>query len=245
MTHRRQMGIAAVALLAMACAKGERQQAASDSTAGATSAAQRSAKMVGQIPAKPLPGALTKPIEQYTGAELYALVSRLTFTGGAERARRCKNSAGCGGTKPTKTTRVRVDAVAGEDSLGTNLPQYGVIAARASNRGGAADAMYGMRPGARYEYYLIVLPGPAGGSPTWQLQQLEVVGKGRAHSKLMVGKFVGCNHPFVPGARADFKTCAQIPVRPASFGMPMQGDEGFLWISCIWGCCVSEPGNPS
>jgi hypothetical protein len=61
-----------------------------------------------------------------------------------------------------------------------------------------------------------------------------------------MGKFVPCNHPFVKGARADFRTCDPNWVRPASNGALMQADggEGFLWISCVFGCCVSEPSIP-
>ena len=64
-----------------------------------------------------LPGALTKPIDQYTGDEFYQFVQRLRWGGGAERERQCKGNPGCSGENPARLTRVRVDAVDGQDSI--------------------------------------------------------------------------------------------------------------------------------
>ena len=195
--------------------------------------------------AAPQPGALAKPVDQLTGDELYAFTHGLTFTGGQERQRRCRGQAACRGPNPGQSTRLRIDAVRDEDSLttGAGLPANGAIAARGLNRGQLADSMYGMRPGAAYEYYLIVLPGAQGGAATWRLEELTTTPGSRSHRSVMTGAFKGCNHPFVRGARADFKTCAQAaPVRQASMGRLLQTEiEPPIWIACAVGCCTSDP----
>jgi hypothetical protein len=191
------------------------------------------------------PGALPKPVDQMTGDELYTFTHGLNFTGGQERQRRCRGEPTCRGPNPTRFTRLRIDAVGGEDSLttGPGLSTNGTIAARGLNRGQLADSMYGMRPGQPYEFYVIVLPDPQGGNATWRLEELTTTPGSRSHRSIMTGAFKGCNHPFVPGARADFKTCAQAaPVRQASFGALLQTDsDPPIWISCAAGCCTSDP----
>jgi hypothetical protein len=194
--------------------------------------------------ATPQRGALPKPIDQMTGDELYTFTHGLTFTGGQERQRRCRGQ-GCGGPKPAKSTRLRVDAVGGEDSLttGPGLSANGTVAARGLNRGQLADSVYNTRPGQGYEYYLIVLPGPQGGNAIWRLEELTTAGGSRSHKSISTGAFKACNHPFVRGARADFKTCAQAaPVRQASFGAFLQTEiDPPIWIACAFGCCTSDP----
>src|SRR6185503_253400 len=73
-------------------------------------------------------GDLTKPIEQYTGDELAALVNRVQYGQGAERSRGCHGTAECAAGQ---RTNVRIDAVADADSLGAgSTGAYGTIAAR-------------------------------------------------------------------------------------------------------------------
>lgn len=243
MISRRVVPVAVLVVLA-ACGKADNRAAQGDTTA-AGSAAATAARSLAAARRAQLPGELTKPISQYSGAELQALVQGLTFVGGAERSRRCKDSPGCGGTNPSQRTSVRVDAVDGVDSLSTtNIPQYGIVALRALNRGKATESMYNMKAGGQYEYYLIVLPGGVNGaSATWQLQEVHK-GAAPTHAGVMTGSFKGCDHPFVRGARADFKSCANATVRPASFGNLLQTDgQDPLWISCAQGCCISETGS--
>ena len=104
--------------------------------------------------------------------------------------------------------------------------------------------MYGMAPGARFEYFLIVLPGRAGGSASWRLEQLDTTSGSRVHRSIGTGVFQGCNHPFVRGARADFKSCASATIRPAAFGRVMQqGGDDPIWFSCAEGCCTADGGS--
>lgn len=191
---------------------------------------------------KALSGDLTKPLAQYTGDEFFALVRGLNYGSGADRQRRCRGNADCAGGRRTS---VRVDAVADADSLSPgNLPQYGVIAALAVNHGADVEDRYGMQPGGRFAYYLIVLPS-AGGTARWALEELDVAGNNRAHRTVASGRFNQCNHPYVRGARADFKTCAGaaglIQASLVSFGSVRQGrDDEPLWIGCASGCCTSD-----
>ena len=91
---------------------------APDSTAaGATPPAPANSVAATTPTAAALPGALTKPIDQYTGDEFYDFVQKLKWGGGVEKARKCKGDPGCSGTKPSKETKVRVDAVDGQDSI--------------------------------------------------------------------------------------------------------------------------------
>jgi hypothetical protein len=185
-----------------------------------------------------------KPLAQYTGDEFFALVGGLRYGGGSDRQRRCRGNADCAGTRRIS---VHADAVVDADSLSPgNLPQYGIVAARALNHGSDTEARYGMQPSPRRTYYLVVLP--AAGSATWTMEEMDVVGTTRSHRTVATGRLTLCNHPFVRGARADFKTCAQASggAMPASFGFSMQGDDDPpLWISCASGCCTADAASRS
>jgi hypothetical protein len=221
-------------LLAMGCGRAEQSKARPE-TAAAAGGGQATPS---------LPGTLAKPLDQYSGDELFSLTRQLRFGGGVEVARRCRGRAECRGSRPNASTRIRVDAVAGGDSLNpANVPTNGVIAARALNHGQYADTMYNTRPGAEYENYLIVTPVPGSATAAWRLEELTTTAGQRTHRTLATGTFRGCNHTFVPGRGplADFKTCAQAAtIRPASFGGFLQGIESPIWIDCFVGCCTAE-----
>jgi len=242
------IGVAAIALVTASCSSGERRQTDSNAAArGATASANQAAPTTARLSqgaGSPQPGALTKPLEQYSGDELYAFVHGLTFTGGAERQRRCRE-AGCAGAQPTQSVQVRVDAVDTQDSLSAQtMARNGVVAARATSRGQGTELMYGIRPGSGFEYYLIVAPAADAQSATWRLVELTTSGAQRSHRTLATGAFTECHHSFVRGARADFKTCAQAAtVRPAAFGLPFQDSDPPIWISCASGCCTADPGG--
>jgi hypothetical protein len=188
-----------------------------------------------------LTGDLTKPLAQYTGAQFAALVQPLRYGQGAQRARRCRGPAAC---TAGRQVQVRVDAVADADSLApTNLSRFGVIAARVRNTGAEMESRYNMRGGTQYTYYLIVLPTPAGAA-TWVLEEVDVQGNNVAHRTVASGRFLGCNHPFVRGARADFRTCAQsgagrASLLPVAFEKQVLEDPP-LWVGCALGCCIAE-----
>ena len=123
----------ACVLFLMAC--GRSGDDAADSVAGAPSTLAATA-----LPARAAD--LTKPVDQYTGAEFFSHVRGLQYVGGNERERRCRGCAA------TQRTRVRVDGVEGADSVGpSNVPQFGIVVARGLNRGGQQEDRYGMRPG--------------------------------------------------------------------------------------------------
>jgi hypothetical protein len=193
----------------------------------------------------PLPGQLTKPIDQYTGDELYAFVQGLQWGGGAERDRKCKGDPQCDGTNPPKHTVVRVDAVNGQDSISaTTVPANGVVSARALNRGTLDEQRYGFKANPRLEYYMIVLPG-SGGNGRWQFEELDTTPGARRHSSIGTGTFTPCsNHQYRRGRvnRANFYTCADSPgadsVQKSNlllFAAPTDP----VWIACAAGCCIA------
>jgi hypothetical protein len=238
--------LTAVAVAALAgCSKADAPPTDSAAAAAAQNAQQTIAPAVGSGAAgrAAMPGALVKPIDDYTGDELYELVRRLTFTGGQTRQRGCKNDPGCGSTK---RTTVAVAAVATQDSIGpTTMPQYGVVYVRAINTGDAEEARYSMVPNAnRYEYYLIITNDTSGKAMQWRLEQLDTTPGARRHSSAGTGRFVGCNHPWKPGARADFKTCANSASANDSIvrlGLALQGAiDDPMWTECGMGCCEAR-----
>lgn len=180
-------------------------------------------------------GDLTKPIDQYSGEELASFAGRLGYGQGAERSRACRDTPECASGQRTS---VRIDAVADADSLGPgSVGAYGTVAARLINRGQGTEGRYGMRGGGRQIHILIVMPG----GQAWRLEELDQQGSAWSHRMIGSGRLNGCNHPFVRGARADFKTCAQgaggATVSPA---LAMQGFDAPMWISCASGCCTAE-----
>ncbi|MDB4891490.1 MAG: hypothetical protein JWL61_3345 [Gemmatimonadetes bacterium] len=237
----------AVVLVALACSKSDAPPADTTAKAPDTSAAASVAPQAlvgaarGLKKNKPMPGDLTKPIDDYTGDEFRDLVKKLSFVGGHERPRKCKDDPACSGSK---RTLVLVDAVATQDSLSASTaPQFGIVYVRAINKGDAPEARYGMLPSNKqYEYYMIVTADSAGTGMQWRLEQFD--SKARTHSKFGEGKFVPCNHAWVAGAKADFKTCANSAAAHDSvmkLGLNLQGVDGDpIWASCAMGCCIGQ-----
>jgi hypothetical protein len=220
-----------------ACGKGE-SKAKTESTAAAAPPSPASATP---------PGALTKPIGQYSGDEFYALTRQLQYGGGGTHGRRCRGRAGCRGAGARDTTVIQVDGIVGDDSLSAaNLPANGAIAVRAVNRGQLADSLYNMRPDTTYENYLIVTPVPNSATATWILEELATTAGARAHRTIARGTLRECTgpgHPYQRGPHADFKTCEQAAqTRTASFGAMLQGGDPPIWFGCAFGCCTTDSG---
>ncbi len=245
----RRMGARSLAaglgvLIVTACGKGEMKSGKESATAGATAAAPAPAA----VATAPVPGALAKPIEQYSGDEFYTLTRQLQFGGGGRHGRRCRGRDGCRGPNARDTTVIQVDGVVGDDSLSAgNLPPNGAIAVRALNQGQFADSSYNLRPGTAYENYLIVTPVPNSATASWRLEELTTTAGARAHRTIATGTLRECTgpgHAFQRGPHADFKTCEQAAqVRPASFGAVLQGDGGPpIWFGCAVGCCTADGG---
>lgn len=230
---------AAVALLALAaCGRNDSRSADSAARLNVAQGPGGAARTAG-------PGELTKPLADYTGEEFHQLTQTLQYAGASERTRRCRGQ-GCETGNPPNTTLVRVEGIVGEDSVDlANVPQFGVIVSRGRNVGGLPDAMYGMRPGAPFSYFLVILPpAAAGGAARWQIEQLDVQGSNRSHSPLTTGFARGCNHPFRRGPGSDFRTCADTSVfRPAALRL-QAGGEAPWWFNCDDGCCTTDGPAP-
>ena len=230
--RRAQLSLIACVLLLASCQK--KDAALTDTT------------KVPPTVATAMPGALTKPLDAYSGDELYDFVRKLSFTGGHERDRRCKNATGCEGALATRRTKVQIDAVARQDSIApSNAGQFGVLYIRALNKGDAEEARYSLKPGANFEYFVIVSADSAG-AMRWRFEQLDTTEKARRHSQIGSGVFAGCNHKWIAGAAADFKTCemARGAARNDStvqLGLVLQaGDVEPAWAACSMGCCIAQ-----
>jgi hypothetical protein len=230
-----------LSLCLAACARSDRRTA-SDSAASAEARPPRGPVSANgpAVAAPAMPGALAKPIDAYSGDELYELTRTLTFAGSHERARHCKGSAAC---DAGATTLVQVSAVASQDSLAPgNVPEHGVLYVRAINKGGEEEAAYSLRAGNSLRYYMIVQRDPSG-ALRWRLEELETASP-RRHTRIASGRFLGCGHPWTPGARADFRTCemAERGDTVVTMGLALQVDDPPLWTSCSAGCCwFSQP----
>lgn len=240
-----RVGLLLLALVAGACAPKDRAPDSARSDSGGAGAVPPNTLATIPPAGAALPGQLTKPIDQYTGDEFYALVQRLQWGGGADRVRACKGDPGCGGTKPSKETTVRVDAVDGQDSISaTAVPTNGVVAVRALNRGSLVEERYGFKPDKKLEYYLIVLPGN-GNTSTWRLEELDTTSGARKHSSVGTGTFRPCNHPFQPKRvnRANFYNCQDSHMSDSvqKSGMVMfDPNTDPLWTDCAQGCCLAD-----
>lgn len=225
--------VVALALSLAACARSDKAPGSDSAASAATPRA-----LVGGRAARSYPGALTKPIDSYTGDEFYDLTQGLRYAGSHERERTCRNAPGCDGAKKTK---VQVSAVATQDSLGAaDVPPFGVVYVRAINRGDAEEARYGLEPGSALRYYMIVQRDSAG-ALRWRLERLDTA-RPRRHTQVGTGTFASCNHAadWKPGARADFKTC-EAPERAdtvVTLGLVLQGATDPIWTACGGGCCI-------
>jgi hypothetical protein len=219
----RQFHIAGVALSSMLAACGRADKAPQSD----------SAKPI----ARSYPGALTKPIDDYSGDEFYDLTHHLKYAGSHERVRKCNDSPDCEGPAPKRKTIVHVSAVATQDSLGAaNTPPFGVVYVRAINRGDAREARYGFRPGKSLRYYMIV-HRDSGDALRWRLEELETATP-RRHLQIGAGAFTSCGHTkWKPGARADFKTCDAAERGDSVVSLPLALQIP-LWIECAAGCCT-------
>ena len=233
---RARVAIACLTLAFTACAKGER-------SADSAAAAGKATVAPSTLAARPaMPGALTKPIDQYSGDEMYTLVQHLKWVGQHTRSRDCRNAVGCGGLHPTKKTDVEVGAVDTQDNLSDeNVPPDGVIYIQATNKGEDEEARYGLQPtkGGKIEYYMIATKD-AIGPLQWRLEELDTTPQHRSHKKISAGTIVGCTgHPVIPGARADFRSCnwkGTDSVQKAY--LTLEGVQDPMWSACAWGCCT-------
>jgi hypothetical protein len=237
--------LALVALLAgstlTACSSKERAPDTARTTAGGATPPAPAMSVAAAL-TESLPGRLTKPIDQYTGDEFYELVQRLKWGGGAVRDRPCKGDPGCGGDKPSKQTKVQVDAVDGQDSVSAKkVPTNGVVAVRALNRGPYTEDRYGFKVGKNLEYYLIVLPG-TDSTGRWQFEELDTTPGARRHTSVGTGTFTPCNHPFRKGRanRANFYTCPESASNDSlqKSNLMFAAPKPPVWTACAEGCCI-------
>jgi hypothetical protein len=233
----RRVSAALFPLVVAACGRTDRPPAAD--SIGVT---RRAARPTSVPHPRQYPGALTKPIDAYSGDELYDFTRGLTYAGSHSRDRRCRNAPGCEGTSPVRSTTVRVSAIATQDSLSAgDVPAFGVLTVQAINGGEAEEARYGMRPGATLRYYAIV-QGDSTGGLRWRLEELQTAVP-RRHVQVAAGRVQGCGHAWRAGARADFRSCtsADRPDSAVTPAMRLQMLDDPIWQICDMGCCTLVP----
>lgn len=238
-SRRGTLAAAVVSILFLGCAKKDKP---ADSGAAAASAVPAPGAPASLAATTSMPGALTKPIDAYSGDELYALTHGLKWVGKHTKSRDCRNAPGCGGAHPAKKTTVEVGAVDTQDDLSeSNVPENGVLYIQAVNKGDDEEARYGLLPSGngKLEYYMIASKTPQG-ALQWRLEELDTTPQHRAHKKVSAGTIVGCHHPVMRGARADFKTCADSMGTDSVKRMPLvlQGVQDPMWSACASGCCT-------
>ena len=243
---RHSLAFGVLTFFALACSKADAPRADSGSAPAAPSTGASASPSALRGPAQQLPGALAKPLDTYSGDELYAFVQALSFTADSVKDRKCKKNPACSASKPKKI-KVGVSAIAGQDSLSAaTTPQYGVVYIRAINQGDAEEARYNLTPGKQFQYYVVVLPDSAGGMK-WRMEQLDTTSGARRHASVGTGVFRPCPHAWSKGpAAASFKTCASGAAAHDSvvqLGLMKQApdnDSDPIWAKCSSGCCVGE-----
>jgi hypothetical protein len=229
-----------LALVLVACGKSDKPPASESAAASAPGGSRALAGAARS--ARTYPGALTKPIDSYTGDELFELTRGLRWVGSHERQRKCRGATGCDAATGAKRTLVQVSAVATQDSIGVgDVPPFGVVSVRAINRGDAEEARYGMRPGNALRYYLIV-QRDSGGGLGWRLEELQTAAP-RRHTRVASGHLSGCGHPWTPGARADFRSCTTPSRQDTVVTLPLLMQDALddpIWLACDEGCCIAN-----
>ena len=203
-----------------------------------------------------IPGALPLALDSMSADSLVAFASTLKFVGDITVGRRCDDDAGCAGDKPSQTARVTVSATDGAWVAGPgNLPANGLIMGRARNAG-HREARYGLRPGAQFEYYVIVVPGASPSRAAWRIEEVSGAAGQRAHRVVSQGEYASCGHPpwsSAPPIPVGFYSCDNSPHPKQSsfgsitFGSITLGSLGLavadpsltdpMWFGCGSGCC--------
>ena len=128
-----------------------------------------------------------------------------------------------------------------DDLSVSNVPTNGVLYIQAVNKGDDEEARYGLEPSrnGKIEYYMIATKS-APGALLWRLEELDTTPQHRSHKKIGAGTIVGCKHPMIRGARADFKTCSDWSGTDSVKRMPLilQGVQDPMWSACASGCCT-------
>lgn len=204
-----------------------------------------------KTPPPGIPGALPIALDSLSADSLVAFAASLKFVGDTTIARRCDDDpAGCAGNKPAQVARVTVAATEGAYVAGPGkLPANGVIMGRVRSAG-HREARYGFKPGAAYEYFLIVMPGADASSATWRIVEVSSVAGQRSRSTVSQGSYTSCpgHSPWkeAPPIPIGFYACERSPhltdtgVTKSSQMLVDPSLTDPLWTSCSSGCCEAS-----
>lgn len=197
------------------------------------------------------PGALPVALDSLSGDSLVAFAASLKFVGDTTIARRCDDDpVGCAGDKPAQVARVTVAATEGAYVAGPGkVPTNGVLMGRARSVG-HREARYGLKPGAAYDYYLIVVPGADASKAAWRIEEVSGVAGRRTRRTVSQGSFTSCpgHSPWThaPPIPIGFYACERSPhltengVTKSSLMLADPSLTDPLWTSCSSGCCEAS-----
>lgn len=208
---------------------------------------------------KPTPGvfmgALTKPIEKYTGPELMSQLSKATWFGW-ERNRRCHSTLNCGSVH---RGRMYAQAIGDANVFPVNgtpaAGEFGVVIGRISNIGSHTDATTGL-PGNQKNpdvYYYIVERSDQT-APTIKLARITyekdpTVADAEIELDTALAGIIPCKDTNVhvprPRPLGDFSTCAmgsppETVRESAKVSRLMDAADATPWFSCAEGCCTVQ-----
>lgn len=157
----------------------------------------------------------------------------------------------CANADCSETTRVQVLVRDNPRQYDLDsLPPGGLVIARFRNLGQRTEFAYGLEPGANIDHFIVV-EGPVRRNTAGMrvvTQNLVTVTRG-ADTDVKIrrlGDLVDCGHPVddATPVEAEFRGCARqlVPRPPEDTVEFLQSARRVnAWISCVWGCCTSEP----
>jgi hypothetical protein len=187
---------------------------------------------------------LSKPVADYTSAEFQTVVSELYFGGSTVADVSVADTSGATEAPPAAVLIIEAMSSANDVSL-ADPGANGTVIARLRNLQGN-DNTFGTKPGAAFEYYVIVERGTEAGSSTFQIVELtRAQNPTQRPTKVSGGtirrcaedepppeyssaRFGGCEH----GDTAGSKRTSFLGVKTL-----WAQTRGSAWVSCREGCC--------
>ena len=189
-------------------------------------------------PPTPLPGALDKPITDYTSVELRQFVAGLNPVPGPSQERCSVAPPGC-----DPKTRAQITVYDGQQGVGpanANGNNYGTIVMKMTNTGPASaptEFMFGLEAG-NFEYYMVAKKKSS--DMSWELYRVPTDDPNAEPTLTKSGDFAACpGHTQRPSAKGEFSTCDKAPHTNNTPGALRGGESDPAWMTCSAGCCTA------
>lgn len=188
---------------------------------------------------------LTKPVADYTSAEFQAVVSELYFGGSTVANVSVADTSGLTDETAPRAVLI-IEAMSSANDVSLTAPgANGTVIARLRNLQGN-DNTFGTKPGAAFEYYVIVERGTDAGSSTFQIVELtRAQNPTQRPTKVSGGTIRRCaeDEPPPEYSSARFGGCEHGDTagseRTSFLGVKTLWAQtrGSAWVSCREGCC--------